>query len=74
MDVYLNGTRIISATGCDITSSERFRIVTNHDWAIDNIVVDDTAWTPGIPPEIVVIVIAGAAVVIVTIVVFLRRR
>ncbi|UCH05808.1 MAG: hypothetical protein JSW05_06490, partial [Candidatus Thorarchaeota archaeon] len=74
LSVLLNGTEVMQETDTEITTSAFFLISFHCDFAVDNIVVDDTVLTPVIPPEIVVIVIAGAAVVVVAVVVFLRRR
>ncbi|MFX0045957.1 MAG: hypothetical protein ACFE8Z_08920 [Candidatus Hermodarchaeota archaeon] len=72
MNVYLNGTHILSGTNSEMTSSEKFQIYFAHDWAIDYIVVDDTP--PGPPVELLAIGIGGAVVVVLATIVFLRRK
>ncbi|MFW9800877.1 MAG: hypothetical protein ACFFD9_10600 [Candidatus Thorarchaeota archaeon] len=73
MGVYLNGSRILSATGTEITTSEEVRIVLGYDWAIDNFVVDDTpledmSW------ELLALGTGVVATVVIVLVVLKRRR
>ncbi|UCH03483.1 MAG: hypothetical protein JSW05_07745 [Candidatus Thorarchaeota archaeon] len=72
MSVYLNGSRILSATDMELTSSETVRIVLGYDWAIDNFVVDDTpledmSW------ELLAVGASAVAIVVIVLVVLKRR-
>jgi len=72
--VFLNGSRIIEVTNTEITTSQCFKTIFGYDWAMDNIVVDNTPPDEGIPFWLLVIIVGGASAVIIAVVVFLRRR
>lgn len=74
--VFLNNSNspIIEVTNTEITTSECFKVIFGRDFAIDNLVVDDTPREAIFPLEWLIIGIGGAGVVIVAVVVFLRRR
>ncbi len=72
MSAYVNGTLMVEATDTEIASSESFRIIIGYDYAIDNIVVDDTP--PLAVPLELLAVGCGIAVVIVVIAVIAKRR
>ncbi|MFX1416758.1 MAG: hypothetical protein ACFFC0_08085, partial [Promethearchaeota archaeon] len=72
MSVYVNETLMVEATDSEISTSECFRILLGYDYAIDNIVVDDTP--PGIPMELLAVGAGAVAIVVVTLVALRRRR
>jgi hypothetical protein len=72
MSVHVNGTLMVEATDNEISTSECFRLIFHHDYAIDNIVVDDAP--PGIPMELLAVGAGAVAIVVVTLVALKRRR
>ncbi|MFX1261449.1 MAG: hypothetical protein ACFFAZ_05145 [Promethearchaeota archaeon] len=73
LTALLNSTVIMQATDTRITTSEHFAILIGGDFAVDNIVVDDTP-PAGLPLELLAIGIGGGAVVIIVVMVILKRR
>ncbi|UCH05088.1 MAG: hypothetical protein JSW05_02710, partial [Candidatus Thorarchaeota archaeon] len=74
MSVYLNGSRILSGTDTQITSSTSIFIDLAYDWAIDSLVVDDTPIDSFVVPLELVAVGAGAVAIVVVVLAILKRR
>jgi len=71
MRVYVNETLMVETTESTISTSECLRILLKYDYAIDNVVVDDTtveAYSP------VMMAVAGGVVAVLGVVVVLKRR
>ncbi|MHA1924578.1 MAG: hypothetical protein ACXABV_13840 [Candidatus Thorarchaeota archaeon] len=73
LNALLNGTVIMQTTDTSITTSEHFAMIFGGDFAVDNIVVDDTP-PPGVPLELLAVGIGGATVIVIVVVVILKRR